>query len=54
MGRVAVRASGYFRVGDADAINAKYCKPLHRADGYRYAWHFLPDEAGGIERGRLG
>jgi hypothetical protein len=31
-----VRGSGSFRVGNADGINAKYCKLLHRADGYCY------------------
>jgi hypothetical protein len=35
--RVAVRASGSFTIGNADGINAKYCKLLHRADGYGYA-----------------
>ena len=34
VGRVAVRASRSFTVGNADGINAKYCKILHRADGY--------------------
>jgi hypothetical protein len=37
VGRVAVRASGSVRVGDAEGINANYCKLLHRADGYGYA-----------------
>jgi hypothetical protein len=36
LGRVAVRASGPFRVGKADGIHAKHCKLLHRADGYDY------------------
>ena len=36
-GRVAVRASGSFRVGKTDGINAKYCQLLQRADGYQYA-----------------
>jgi 5-methylcytosine-specific restriction endonuclease McrA len=36
MGRVAVRASGSFRVGKIDGINAKYCQVLQRADGYSY------------------
>ncbi len=35
-GRVAVRASGSFRVGKVDGINAKYCVLLQRADGYAY------------------
>ena len=37
VGRVAVRATGSFRIGTADGINAKYCKLLHRADGFSYA-----------------
>jgi hypothetical protein len=37
VGRVAVRVTGSLRVGDADGINAKHCKILHRADGYGYA-----------------
>jgi hypothetical protein len=37
VGRVAVRGSGSFRVGNGDGINAKCCKLLHRADGYCYA-----------------
>jgi hypothetical protein len=56
VGRVAVRASGSFRVGNADGINAKYCKLLHRADGYRYARQpALPPrpEKRGFQRGRL-
>lgn len=36
VGRVAVRASGSFRVGDVDGINWKYCKLLQRNDGYEY------------------
>ena len=37
-GRVAVRASGSFRVGNVDGINARYCLLVQRADGYEYAW----------------
>jgi hypothetical protein len=37
IGGVAVRRSGSFRVGNADASNAKCCKLLHRADGDCYA-----------------
>jgi 5-methylcytosine-specific restriction endonuclease McrA len=37
VGRVAVRASGSFRVGKTDGINAKYCTVVQRADGYSYA-----------------
>jgi len=36
VGRVAVRASGSFRVGKIDGINSKYCLLLQRADGYEY------------------
>jgi 5-methylcytosine-specific restriction endonuclease McrA len=35
-GRVAVRASGSFRVGSVDGINARYCLLVQRADGYEY------------------
>lgn len=37
VGRVAVRASGAFRVGKTDGISAKYCTVVQRADGYSYA-----------------
>jgi len=37
VGRVAVRATGSFRVGKIDGIHAKYCQVLQRADGYQYA-----------------
>jgi len=37
VGRVVVRASGSFRVGKLDGINAKYCQVVQRADGYSYA-----------------
>ncbi len=33
-GRVAIRATGSFRVGKVDGINAKYCRLLQRSDGY--------------------
>ena len=36
-GRVAVRASGSFRVGKVDGINARYCVLLQRTDGYTYS-----------------
>ncbi len=36
MARVAVRATGSFRVGKVDGINAKYCRLLQRSDGYEY------------------
>jgi 5-methylcytosine-specific restriction endonuclease McrA len=38
VGRVAVRASGSFRVGKRDGINAMYCQLLQRADGYEATW----------------
>jgi 5-methylcytosine-specific restriction endonuclease McrA len=37
VGRVAVRASGSFRVGKLDGISAKYCQVVQRADGFSYA-----------------
>jgi hypothetical protein len=43
--RVAVRVAGSFRVGNADGINAKYCKLLGRADGYSYAPRRLASRA---------
>ncbi len=39
VGRITVRASGSFRVGKVDGINAKYCVLLQRADGYSYGQH---------------
>ena len=39
LGRMAVRASGSFRVGKIDGINAKYCRVVQRQDGYGYAFH---------------
>lgn len=39
MGRIAVRASGSFRVGKIDGINARYCRVMQRQDGYSYAFH---------------
>jgi hypothetical protein len=38
VGRVAVRASGSFVVGNADGTNATYCKILYRADRDGYGW----------------
>jgi hypothetical protein len=38
VGRVAVRASGSFRVGRVDGISAKYCRVVQRLDWYGYAW----------------
>lgn len=39
LGRIAVRASGSFRIGKIDGINAKYCRVVQRLDGYDYAFH---------------
>jgi 5-methylcytosine-specific restriction endonuclease McrA len=40
VGRVLVRATGSFdittRQGRVQGINARYCQPLHRSDGYSY------------------
>jgi HNH endonuclease/RRXRR protein len=38
LGRVAVRASGSFRVGKTDGINVRYCRVIQRLDGYDYAY----------------
>ncbi len=38
VGRVAVRASGSFRVGKTDGINARYCRVVQRLDGYDYTF----------------
>ena len=35
-GRVAVRSTGSFRIGNVDGINYKYCRLLQHADGYEY------------------
>lgn len=35
-GRVAVRATGSFRIASVDGINARYCRLVQRADGYGY------------------
>ncbi len=37
IGRVAVRATGNFRIGKVDGIAHRHCRLLHRADGYEYA-----------------
>jgi hypothetical protein len=36
VGRVAVRASGCFRIGSVDGISWRHCKILQRGDGYEY------------------
>lgn len=35
-GYAAVRASGSFRIGNADGVSWRYCRLLQRGDGYRY------------------
>ena len=35
-GRVSVRASGSFRVGDADGVSWRHCRRLQYGDGYQY------------------
>ena len=37
-GRVAVRASGSFRVGPVDGISWRTCRRLQATDGYAYRW----------------
>jgi hypothetical protein len=51
VGRVAVRASGSFRVGKIDGISAKYCRVVQRADGYSYA--LQEDTPGGASSPRV-
>lgn len=36
IGRIAVRASGSFRVGSTDGVSWRCCKILHCSDGYEY------------------
>lgn len=36
-GRISVRSSGQFRLGEAQGIPARFCQLLQRADGYDYA-----------------
>jgi hypothetical protein len=42
VGRVAVRASGFFNIatltGTIEGINHRFCRPLHRVDGYSYQY----------------
>lgn len=44
VGRVAVRATGSFNIttaqGIVQGIAARYCHPIHRADGYRYSHNY--------------
>ncbi|MBI5346844.1 MAG: hypothetical protein HZB76_06875, partial [Chlamydiae bacterium] len=65
-GRVAIRSSGNFNIktsyGTIQGINAKYCKLLHRMDGYMYhnepkpKWerHFLPILKDGVSMPSIG
>jgi hypothetical protein len=40
VGRVAIKTDGYFKItgtfGMVEGIPARYCRPLHRKDGYAY------------------
>ena len=36
VGRVAIRTTGSFNVGQVQGIGWKYCQALHKADGYAY------------------
>jgi hypothetical protein len=59
IGRVAVRASGWFNVqtltGVVQGINVRHCTLVHRSDGYSYRGpRLLPtDKSGGIRRGKI-
>jgi hypothetical protein len=56
VGRVALRATGSCRAGNADRNNAEHCRLLHRADGYGYGRRpALPpaSEIAGFQRGVL-
>ena len=41
VGRVAIKSDGYFKLatgtGEVEGIHARYCRALHRGDGYGYA-----------------
>lgn len=42
VGRVAIKSDGYFKLtghpfGMVEGIHARYCRPLHRKDGYAYS-----------------
>ncbi|MCD4686750.1 MAG: HNH endonuclease, partial [Anaerolineae bacterium] len=37
VGRVAVRANGYFRVGSVDGISWRHCRMIQINDGYAYS-----------------
>jgi 5-methylcytosine-specific restriction endonuclease McrA len=46
VGPVAVRVSGFFRVGRVDGIGWRYCRQVQRADGYAYQ---LVEKGGGAD-----
>ena len=52
-GRVAVRATGSFRVGTVDGINATYCRLLQRSDGYELALRTRTDAPSPLNKERL-
>lgn len=54
IGRVAVRASGSFRIGKVDGVAARYCQRLHHADGYDYLTKgaVVPPSDGGVSSRR--
>lgn len=54
VGPVVVRASGSFRVGKADGISWRYCRPLQRADGYGYAKGGSGASSPGVNAGASG
>jgi hypothetical protein len=35
-GRISIRATGSFNIGQGGKVNHKYCQAIHRADGYGY------------------
>jgi hypothetical protein len=59
LGRVAVRASGFFNVqtptGVVQGISVRHCALVNRSDGYSYQEPRLlpPDKSGGIRRGKI-
>lgn len=53
-GRVAVRASGSFRVGRADGISWRHCRLIQRADGYEYMKGGSGASSSGLKPGASG
>jgi hypothetical protein len=45
LGRVAIKSDGYFKLttssGVVEGVHARYCRALHRGDGYGYAFGSL-------------